>query len=97
MASLQFLSRLVCLLPSHWTLLYTSREHGLGANRFLHHVLAYRGPTLILIKGGKIDSHIVAESSDEQLLLCIASPNEWRESHLYTGGPESALLQLQPK
>ncbi|XP_077299419.1 uncharacterized protein LOC143920410 [Arctopsyche grandis] len=97
LASMQFLSRLVCLLPSHWTMLYCSREHGLGANRFLHHVLAYRGPTLLLLQGGKIDSHIVAETSNEKLLICIAAPSEWRESHLYAGGPESAVLQLQPK
>ncbi|KOB74164.1 Restriction of telomere capping protein 5 [Operophtera brumata] len=42
LASAAWLSRLVCAVPSHWAPLYISREHGLGANRFLHHTLAYR-------------------------------------------------------
>ncbi|XP_061392269.1 uncharacterized protein LOC133327744 [Musca vetustissima] len=73
------------MMPSHWTLLYDSNEHGLGANRFLHHVLGYRGPTLILI-----------HTKDDQTYL-IASPNEWKETHLYTGGEGSCVLQLWPK
>ncbi|XP_058984269.1 uncharacterized protein LOC131800571 [Musca domestica] len=73
------------MMPSHWTLLYDSNEHGLGANRFLHHVLGYRGPTLILI-----------HTKDDQTYL-IASPNEWKETHLYTGGDGCCVLQLWPK
>lgn len=37
-----WLARLLCAVPSHWVPLYASNEHGLGANRFLHHTLAYR-------------------------------------------------------
>lgn len=73
------------MMPSHWTLLYDSNEHGLGANRFLHHVLGYRGPTLILI-----------HTKDDQTYL-IASPSEWKETHLYIGGEGSCVLQLWPK
>lgn len=73
------------MMPSHWTLLYDSNEHGLGANRFLHHVLGYKGPTLILI-----------HTKDDQTYL-IASPAEWRETHLYIGGEGSCVLQLWPK
>lgn len=94
---MQFLSRLVCLLPSHWTMLYASNEHGLGSNRFLHHVLAYHGPTLVLLLGGNIKNQGVADELVDRVLLCVASPGEWRESHLYAGGPESALIQMQPK
>ncbi|XP_055387234.1 uncharacterized protein LOC129615866 [Condylostylus longicornis] len=73
------------LIPSHWTLLYDSNQHGVGANRFLHHVLGYRGPTLILI-----------HTQDDQA-YCIASPSEWKETHLYTGGEDSCIIQLLPK
>ncbi|XP_017474804.1 PREDICTED: uncharacterized protein LOC108365314 [Rhagoletis zephyria] len=73
------------MMPSHWALLYDSNEHGLGANRFLHHVLGYRGPTLVLI-----------HTKDDQT-YCIASPTEWKETHLYTGGEGSCILQLFPK
>lgn len=73
------------LIPSHWALLYDSNQHGVGANRFLHHVLGYRGPTLILL-----------HTKDEQT-YCMAAPTEWKETHLYTGGEESYVIQLLPK
>ncbi|XP_055843668.1 uncharacterized protein LOC129910350 [Episyrphus balteatus] len=73
------------MLPSHWTLLYDSNEHGLGSNRFLHHLMGYRGPTLILLN-----------TKDGQT-YCIGSPNEWKETHLYTGGEGSVVIQLLPK
>lgn len=83
LASAAWLARLVCAVPVHWAPLYASVDHGLGANRFLHHTLAYRGPTLVLI-------------ATPEALLVVACPQEWRESHQYWGGPEAALLQLQP-
>lgn len=73
------------MMPSHWTLLYNSNEHGVGANRFLHHVLGYRGPTLILL-----------HTRDEQT-YCIAAPSEWKETHLFTGSEGCCILQLFPK
>lgn len=77
--------RLLCAIPSHWIILYDSAENGLGANRFLHHVIAYKGPTLCLVK------------VDCGSLFCIASPNEWKESHLYWGGEDAAVFQLLPQ
>lgn len=85
LASMSFLSKIVCAIPSHWTILYDSDEMGLGANRFLHHVMNYKGPTLTIIK-----------VQDGQK-FCIASPNEWKESHHYWGGEECAVFQLLPK
>ncbi|XP_049879268.1 uncharacterized protein LOC126376135 isoform X2 [Pectinophora gossypiella] len=83
LASKAWLARLVCAVPVHWVPLYNSREHGLGANRFLHHTLAYRGPTLVLLHA-------------QELLVALCAPCEWRETHQYWGGPEAALIQLQP-
>lgn len=84
-ASTTFMNRLLSIVPSHWTLLYDSQQHGVGSNRFLHHVLGYRGPTLILLHS----------KTDE--LFCIAAPGEWRETHLYTGEKECQIMQLLPK
>ncbi|GLV36995.1 uncharacterized protein CBL_02173 [Carabus blaptoides fortunei] len=80
-----FLAKLVSAVPSHWIALYNSDIHGQGANRFLHHVLAYRGPTIVLLK------------ADCGSVFCIASTLEWHETHLYWGGEDSAVLQLCPK
>lgn len=85
LSSASFLAKIICAIPSHWTILYDSDEMGLGTNRFLHHVLNYKGPTLVIMRvrnGQK---------------FCIASPNEWRESHHYWGGEECAVFQLLPK
>ncbi|CRK87336.1 CLUMA_CG001138, isoform A [Clunio marinus] len=84
------LSKLVAAVPSHWTLLYDTRLHGVGANRFLHHVLGYRGPTLVVIS-----CRSTKDNSDK--IYCVAAPNEWKETHLYTGGEDSCLVQLSPK
>ncbi|KAL0818639.1 hypothetical protein ABMA28_009064 [Loxostege sticticalis] len=83
LASAAWLARLVCAVPSHWAPLYCSRDHGLGANRFLHHTTSYRGPTLVVLEAG-------------ELTLVVASPVEWHETHQYWGGPDSALVQLFP-
>ncbi|XP_053657615.1 uncharacterized protein LOC128706699 [Anopheles marshallii] len=80
-----FLAKLLSLVPSHWTSLYDSRLDGAGTNRFLHHVLGYRGPNLILFR------------CEDDLLFCVANPNEWRETHLYIGDEGSCCLQLLPK
>jgi len=85
LSSQAFLMKLLCAVPSHWINLYDSDEQGLGANRFMHHVLAYKGATLVLLKvdGGSV--------------FCIGCPNEWKESHLYWGGEDAVLFQLLPK
>lgn len=80
-----FLQKLLCAVPSHWVILYDSNEMGLGCNRFLNHVFSYKGPTLVLLK---------AEGGP---LFCIASVNEWKESHRYWGGEDSAVFQVLPK
>ncbi|KAJ8940904.1 hypothetical protein NQ318_017495 [Aromia moschata] len=84
LASTSFLAKLVCAIPSHWQILYDSDEMGLGSNRFLHHVLNYKGATLTVLR---------VENAQK---FCIASPNEWRESHHYWGGEEGAVFQLLP-
>lgn len=87
--SQSMIAKLLSVIPSHWTLLYDSNQDGLGANRFLHHILGYKGPTLILLK--------CRDASKKSSVYCIAAPSEWKETHLYTGGEDSCLLQLQPK
>ncbi|XP_017120892.1 uncharacterized protein LOC108141824 [Drosophila elegans] len=83
--AVQIFKEKLSMMPSHWTLLYDSNEHGVGANRFLHHVLGYRGPTLVLL-----------HTKDEQT-YCVASPTEWKETHLFVGGEGSCVIQLLPK
>ncbi|KAK7871707.1 hypothetical protein R5R35_013996 [Gryllus longicercus] len=71
--------------PSHWTLLYRSSEDGLGSNRFNHHVLHYRGPTVMVI------------NCENDMQYCIASSMEWRETHQYWGDHNCVLLQILPE
>ncbi|XP_012226454.1 uncharacterized protein [Linepithema humile] len=78
------------ICPRHWTLLYSSGEHGTGANRFLHHVLGYRGPTLLIIRAASV------ERDGECPTYCVCSAVEWRESHLYCGDEDSMGIQLIP-
>ncbi|XP_045467196.1 uncharacterized protein LOC123675748 isoform X2 [Harmonia axyridis] len=85
LTSMMFMARMLSSIPSHWVLIYDSNQHGLGANRFLHHVLAYKGPTLVMLK------------TQEESVFCVACPDEWHESHHYWGREESALYQLLPK
>ncbi|KAG8239667.1 hypothetical protein J437_LFUL013890 [Ladona fulva] len=73
---------LIC--PSHWVLLYNSRDQGLGANRFTHHVLNYRGPSLTFLQG---------EGGVE---FCIAATDEWKESNHYWGHDGCMVIQILP-
>ncbi|XP_034190551.1 uncharacterized protein LOC117608903 [Osmia lignaria lignaria] len=82
--------RMGTVCPRHWTLLYNSAEHGTGANRFLHHVLGYRGPTLLFIRAISPDKDTVCPT------YCICSAVEWRESHLYWGDENSMGIELFP-
>lgn len=88
--SQNLLSKIASTVPSHWTLLYDTKEHGVGANRFLHHVLGYRGPTVILLNAKSY-------KDNTEKLYCIGSPTEWKETSLYTGGEDSCLVQVLPK
>lgn len=85
LASTAFMAKMLAVVPSHWTLLYDSQMHGVGANRFLHHVLGYKGPTLVLLK------------AENEQVFCIASPSEWKETHLYTGDKDCCVIQVLPK
>lgn len=85
LASQAFMAKMLSVVPSHWTLLYDSQQHGVGSNRFLHHVLGYKGPTLCML------------CTDNEQVFCIASPSEWRETHMYTGDKDCCLIQVLPK
>lgn len=74
--------------PSHWSLLYSSDLHGAAVNRLLHHVLGYRGPTILFIRG--------SSSNDKCVTYCIGSTAEWHESNSYWGDNDSIIIQLQP-
>ncbi|XP_033219637.1 uncharacterized protein LOC117174542 isoform X2 [Belonocnema kinseyi] len=79
------------ICPRHWTLLYNSDQHGTGVNRFLHHVLGYKGPTLIFIRAVSSDGE-----KENCPTYCICSTLEWRESHLYWGDEDSMVIELLP-
>ncbi|XP_066599472.1 uncharacterized protein [Prorops nasuta] len=78
------------IVPRHWTLLYSSNEHGTGANRFLHHVLGYRGPTILFIRAESLNKDV------ERPTFCVCSAVEWRESHLYWGDEDSICVEIFP-
>lgn len=80
-----FMAKMLSIPPTHWVLLYNSMTQGIGANRFLHHVLGYKGPNIVLIAG------------NDDNLFCIASPGEWKETHMYFGGENCYFIQLRPK
>lgn len=85
LASAAFMNKMLSMVPSHWTLLYNSQNDGVGANRFMHHVLGYKGPNLTLLR------------AENDQLFCLASSTEWRETHVYIGGEDSCVIQLLPK
>lgn len=68
-----------------WELLYDSEQHGQSLNRFKHHSLAYRGPTVTLLRVGK-----------EELLI-VAVDVEWRESSSSWGNSDCRIIQIRPK
>lgn len=78
------------ICPRHWTLLYRSTEHGTGANRFLHHVLGYKGPTLLFIRAVSTEKDSICPT------YCVCTAVEWRESHLYWGDEDSVCIELFP-
>ncbi|XP_023720002.1 uncharacterized protein LOC111871259 isoform X2 [Cryptotermes secundus] len=85
LSSQTFLAKMLgSICPSHWTLLYNSDQHGLGANRFMHHVFGYRGPTLTFLRG------------QDGVQFCLAADSEWQESHQYWGGEECTVIQILP-
>lgn len=83
MSGRAWLARLLCVAPSHWQRLYWSREHGRGSNRFLHHTLGYRGPTVVVVAAG-----------DRRVAVC--NSREWRDTHRYQGDKDCLLILLAP-
>ncbi|CAG0916703.1 unnamed protein product [Notodromas monacha] len=79
-----FAEQLIALkIPKQWHVLYNSIEHGTAMNRFLFHVMRYRGPTVLLI---------ICETDR----LCIAVDEEWRDGPIFWGRDESLVLSLTP-
>ncbi|XP_033113827.1 uncharacterized protein LOC117114302 [Anneissia japonica] len=64
--------------------LYNSSEHGQSMNRFQHHVLAYRGPTVTLVA---FQDHVIA----------VALDSEWRDGTGSIGGVNCACVMLTSK
>lgn len=54
-------------------------------NRFEHHVMGYRGPTVLFLsaEGGRI--------------FCVAVEHPWKESIQFWGSPNSTIVQLIPE
>ncbi|XP_072164340.1 uncharacterized protein [Diadema setosum] len=67
-----------------WTLLYSSKDHGLSVNRLQHHVLGYRGPTVLIVR------------CEGDYVYAVALDTEWREGTTPWGGTSSVLLRLSP-
>lgn len=68
-----------------WTLLYNSSIHGKSANRFVHHTMMYKGPTLVLVedtKGQRFGVHV---------------DDEWKERHGVWGGEDCGMFFLAPE
>ncbi|ESO97348.1 hypothetical protein LOTGIDRAFT_231545 [Lottia gigantea] len=67
-----------------WTLLYSSSQHGMSLNRFMHHVISYSAPTMTVL------------SFEGRNLYCVAADCGWRESSSLFGGENCMLIQISP-
>ncbi|XP_003726290.3 uncharacterized protein LOC100888336 [Strongylocentrotus purpuratus] len=67
-----------------WTLLYSSREHGLSVNRLQHHVFGYKGPTVLVI------------SFEGGFMYAVGLDTEWREGTVPWGGSSCVAIRLAP-
>ena len=54
-------------------MIYNSDAHGVGTNRFLHHVLGYRGPTVMLVLAKD-------PKTGDMFEFLFAQSVEWREA-----------------
>lgn len=72
-----------------WTLLYSSRKHGTSMNRFLHHCLDYKKPSVMFVK-----CYHKTEHTDNLFALMVDT--EWYCGPRYWGHEEFRLVQLQP-
>ncbi|XP_046445865.1 uncharacterized protein LOC124195479 isoform X1 [Daphnia pulex] len=81
-----FISRMIAShSPSNWATLYNSDNDGLSLNRFEHHVMGYRGPTV---------SFLYAEGNR---IFCLAVDLAWKESIQFWGTPNTIIVQLTPE
>ena len=71
--------------PTHWTLLYNSDNDGLSLNRFEHHVMGYRGPTVVFLR------------AEGNRVFCVAVDQSWKESIHFWGTSNTIVLQLSPE
>lgn len=81
-----FITRMIASQsPSNWTLLYNSDNDGLSLNRFEHHVMGYRGPTVTFLYG------------EGNRIFCLAVDQPWKESIHFWGSLNTIVLQLVPE
>lgn len=66
-------------------MLYDSDNDGLSLNRFEHHVMGYRGPTVAFMYG------------DGDRIFCLAVDQPWKESIHFWGSPNCVIVQLAPE
>ena len=71
--------------PSNWTTLYNSDSDGLSLNRFEHHVMGYRGPTVSLLY------------AEGNRIFCLAVDLAWKASIQFWGSPNTVIVQLTPE
>ncbi len=71
--------------PTHWNQLYNSDNDGLSLNRFEHHVMGYRGPTVTFFY------------AEDQRIFCLAVDQPWKESINFWGSPNTIILKISPE
>eukprot|EP00731_Ephydatia_muelleri_P015305 Em0008g1025a len=72
-----------------WTQLYSSRVHGTSMNRFLHHCLDYKKPSVMLVR-------CYHKTERTEGLYALMVDTEWYCGPRYWGQEEFRLVQLQP-
>lgn len=68
----------------HWSMLYSSQDHGLSLNRFKHHVFGYRGPTILML------------SCEGGYTYAAAIDIEWRDGIQSWGGANCHIIRMCP-
>ncbi|XP_072031361.1 uncharacterized protein [Amphiura filiformis] len=68
----------------HWSILYSSEDHGLSLNRFKHHVFGYRGPTVLILR------------CDGDYVYAVAIDVEWRDGIQPWGGANCHIIRISP-
>ncbi|CAG0919626.1 unnamed protein product [Notodromas monacha] len=71
--------------PRKWTVLYDTDHHGMAMNRFIHHVMKYHGPTVVILY------------ADYGYRFCLVVDEEWKDTGVYWGKSGCALIELGPE